>query len=147
MSPRVKIPRPPKRIKRDEFYSFSFAYLSEDSQYGTNYFGNKNTRDGFVMYQELMARLRVLSSIPITNILDMNKIQGLEYMPIKYFCHSIQNTCRQLQNNQDACDTQKLIIFRFGKQKYRMICVKAKEISGLLYVIAFDFDYSAYNHG
>ncbi|MBR1736421.1 MAG: hypothetical protein IJ736_05325 [Firmicutes bacterium] len=38
----------------------------------------------------------------------------------------------------------KLTVYRFGKNNYRIIC---KHKDNIMYVIRFDFDYSAYDHG
>ena len=41
----------------------------------------------------------------------------------------------------------KVVIFQFCNHNYRLICKDDIMHPNLMYVIAFDFDYSAYNHG
>lgn len=148
MNKKIKFSQSPKAANSSkEYYSFSFAYLSEDSQYGIGYFGNKKSKDGFLMYQDLMRKVKCISQTPIIDILDMDKSAGLEQISIKYFSTAIQHLHQIMEKQERIQNTQKLIIFRFGKQRYRMICTKDENNHNLLYILAFDFDYSAYNHG
>ena len=50
-------------------------------------------------------------------------------------------------NGYQFSNDQKVIVFRFGgNSSYRLLGVKGNE-SNVLYVIGYDFDFSAYNHG
>lgn len=40
----------------------------------------------------------------------------------------------------------KIIIFRFNKQKCRMLLIQSRTCQSLLYVIGYDWNYSAYKH-
>ena len=58
----------------------------------------------------------------------------------------VKDLCFAANGYQFSSD-QKVIVFRFGNNSgFRLLGVKGNE-SNVLYVIGYDFDYSAYNHG
>lgn len=121
---------------------FGFSYMSFDSSHGFEYF-RKSASDKCKAYEHLHKRLYELSQITVTEARDRGKTAGLEKIPLKQMSNKIQSIC--IQENL-ATDETKLTVFRFGQQKYRIICKDDIYQPNLMHVIAFDFDYSAYNH-
>jgi hypothetical protein len=44
-------------------------------------------------------------------------------------------------------EDSKIIVFRFNNQKSRILGVRSQECNSILYIIGYDWDFSAYNHG
>lgn len=51
-----------------------------------------------------------------------------------------------LKNSEIITKDSKEAVFRFGNQQYRLICKDDLNHPNLMHIIAFDFDFSAYNH-
>ena len=65
-------------------------------------------------------------------------------IPISQFKINFDSEIREkLQLTSDS----KIIVFRFNKQMCRILLVQSKLCSNLLYVIGYDWNYTAYNHG
>lgn len=72
------------------------------------------------------------------------KTVGYEMIPISQFKINFDSEIREkLQLTSDS----KIIVFRFNKQMCRILLVQSKRCSNLLYVIGYDWNYTAYNHG
>lgn len=52
----------------------------------------------------------------------------------------------QFRPSWNLPEDENVLIFRFKSSDYRMLCVKDKKRE-VLYIIGFDFDFSAYDHG
>ena len=52
----------------------------------------------------------------------------------------------RIKRELNLTNDSKIIIFRFNKQKCRMLLVQSKKCPSLLYVIGYDWNYSAYKH-
>ena len=68
---------------------------------------------------------------------------GYEMIPISEFKISFESIKRELQLSDDS----KIIVFRFNSQNNRLLGVRSKECNSILYIIGYDWDYSAYDHG
>ena len=79
----------------------------------------------------------------MTDLLGLRKQNGLETLFYKSFSPAMQAVFR---NTQIISGDSKLIVFRFCKGKYRMICKPDNELQSILHVIGFDFNHSAYEH-
>ena len=65
-------------------------------------------------------------------------------IPIHRFNINMDSIKKELR----LADDSKIIVFRFGKsQKYRILGVQCKDCASILYIIGYDWDFSAYDHG
>ena len=85
-----------------------------------------------------------LSQINTIEALQRGKKSGLEKIPVNQLSKSMQDICKGIDI---ISNDSKLIVFRFYNHNYRLICKDDIIHPNLMYVIAFDFDYSAYNQG
>lgn len=75
---------------------------------------------------------------------DKGKIAGCEKIPFKLLAAPMKLIC---QNTKIISGDSNLIIFRFFRQNYRILCRADHQHANLLYIVAFDFDFTAYDHG
>lgn len=68
---------------------------------------------------------------------------GYEMIPISDFFINLDNIKEDLSLSDDS----KIIVFRFNNQKNRILGVRSQECSSILYIIGYDWNYSAYDHG
>ena len=137
----MKIPY--KRLKREEekFPVFIFQYLNQDSkQHSFTFFNKGKTRDVIPVYESLLSKLKHLSSIPILELAEVGKTAAFETLPYSNFNEHLQHLFHASGIPRDA----KLTVFRFHNQQFRMICSSNDNV---FYIIAFDFNFSAYDHG
>lgn len=73
-------------------------------------------------------------------MLNLRKNSGLEAIPIYQFKKCFKNAV-------NAKPDEKLFLQRFAGQDYRLIMYKSPDIDNLMYIIGFDFDHTAYDHG
>lgn len=120
--------------------SFSFAYLTKNKRFNFESFSNDKSKRN-AMQAELTKRLIEISQKPWFFWYDCGKNTGIETIPFYEINFS--------PNGLDLTPDEKVIVFRFASGKCRMIGTKGKLCStcATYYVIGFDFNYSAYNHG
>ena len=117
--------------------TFSWKYLTTSKNYTFSSFAND-------MRKEMEAR-RALSSLVI-------ELSSLSWYDILCLKKNARCGFEQLQlsdlnfspNGYFFASDEKVAVFRFGNQKYRMIGIMKEDT---LHIIGYDFDYSAYNHG
>lgn len=124
-------------VKQIGHIAFSFKYLSNNNAYG------KKAVDKADIHAELFERMIQLSHVSIMKARAEGKIQGCE--PIKYGKFNTQMKT-VLDNIEIIQKDSTLSVFRFGNQKYRMICKSDDAHANVLYIIGFDIDFTAYNH-
>lgn len=122
---------------RDNYIAFSWQYLTKNKKYTFDYFAN-NMRNEMDARRALSSFLIYLSSLKVRDILSRKKDDkgGFERIDTNSLSFSPSN-------NYFGDDTE-VTVFRFCNQKYRLIGFLR---SSILYIIGYDFDYSAYNHG
>lgn len=120
----------------EQYPAFSFRYLTRNNQYQFDYFSNQNDKDK--MMSLLLERVREISEKPYTYWNGLSKNQGSEMIPY--------SEMKVNPNGLILSQDDKLIVFRFNRQQYRIIGIRI-ESCPILYIIGFDFNYSAYSHG
>lgn len=116
---------------------FSFEYLTKNKNYMFAYFADR-IRDELQVRQSLSELLKALSTKTWVEVAQLDKRAqcGFETLP------AIQ--LRFSPDGYDFSRDEKVWVFRFGNQQYRLIGIQSDNV---LYVLGYDFDYSAYNHG
>ncbi|MDR1702001.1 MAG: hypothetical protein LBR56_04430 [Sporomusaceae bacterium] len=118
---------------------FSFAYLTTNNNYTFKHFNDSS--EELACRKEFDKLLLLLSTTSWLDLIGRNKRQlgGYETIPIEQIAFSPAN----FHLSKDT----KLLSFRFGsKDKYRMLGWR-KDGCQALYIIGYDFDFSAYKHG
>lgn len=129
--------------KQSPLVSFSFKYLTDNKSFNFEYFGS-DMRNRHDAYEALCKRLQELSDYGIEKLMNMQKKQGCESIPYSDFYDSFKSVLNKVEV---VSKDSKLWIFRFSSGNYRIIA-KSNVLDGnILYIIGFDFDYSAYDHG
>ena len=122
--------------KIEESPIFCFKYLTTNKDYSFKYFQN----DKDLQYSKAI----ILD--------DIIKLQGRGWLAWGRGCGEAgfeAITYNQLNfrpANLDLSSDTKLIVFRINSQNWRLIGYKSDNFKGVLHVIGFDFNYSAYKH-
>lgn len=115
----------------------SFRYLTSNSSYNFNYFSNKN--NALEAKAELYDRIESITKDTWLHWNGLPKDRGgIETIN--------SGQIKWSPNGYSLTNDQKLIIFRFNSNNYRIIGFKDGQCP-TFYIIGFDFNYSAYNHG
>lgn len=123
--------------------SFSFKYLTSNKEHSFAYF-NSDMRNSHTAYEALVQRMQELCNTDMNYAKMIGKISGCEPIPYKRLSPSMQSICDSVEViSKDSS----LSVFRFNQNNYRLLCKTDINHPNLLYVIAFDFNYSAYDHG
>lgn len=91
---------------------------------------------------ELFEKLEEISNLTWKDLQNRPKETGYEMIPISEFNVNLDNIKKELYLSEDS----KIIVFRFNNQKCRLLGVRSQECSSILYIIGYDWNYSAYNH-
>lgn len=126
---------------------FSFRFLTTNSNHNWNYF--KDTAD---YHKTLTSFTNRLEDISRENWLywshqgKENGIEAIDYSRMRFQASITDEHKRQLGFTKDT----KVMVFRFdtfqGNGRGRIMGFKSTPCSAF-YIIGFDFDFSAYNHG
>lgn len=90
----------------------------------------------------LLKKFEELSTLTWKELQNRPKENGYEMIPISEFKISFENLKKELKLSEDS----KIIVFRFNNQKCRILGIRSNECSSILYIIGYDWDYSAYSH-
>ena len=120
---------------------FSFDTVTQNKNYSFKKV-DKGSKVG--AYEALLVKLNDLSSINAAEAHERGKIKGMEKIPYVQLSEGMQKIC---DGTGIVTKDSKVAVFRFCNQQYRMICKDDLIHSNLMHIIAFDFDYSAYDHG
>lgn len=93
--------------------------------------------------QNFFGKLEEISNLTWTELQNRPKETGYEMIPISDFYINLDNIKEDLKLSDDS----KIIVFRFNSQENRLLGVRSQECRSILYIIGYDWDYSAYNHG
>ena len=132
-----------KKLKKEQvkYPVFSFQYIDLSSkQFSIEYFQKNKGLPIVSVFGSLFDKLKRISSVPILDLADTGKVAAFETLSYSQFDQKLQNLFRSVQLAPDA----KLTVFRFCQQKCRLICSSDDNI---FYILAFDFNFSAYDHG
>ena len=132
-----------KQIKPLPHISFNLKYLTTNKSYCFKTLKG-DVRKSEKAFSELFVKLCNISELTLDDAKARGKIQGCEPIPYFQFSKSFQ----QVMDGIDVISKDStLSVFRFCQNDYRIICKTDVQHSNLLYIIGFDFDYSAYDHG
>lgn len=134
-----EIPRPSKRCMDELDYPiFCFHHLTKNSKFNFSYFDNTN--DKLRKAKKLLLRFEELSSNPWGEIIKQDKTKGFETIPY--------NQMRFTPHDLTVSNDSKMHVFRFGNRKDggRIIGYKSDKCHTIIHVVAFDFEFNAYNH-
>lgn len=118
----------------DQFPTFSFLHLTTNKRHNFNYLTEQIHQTKAILYD----RLEEISQHDWKYWLSQPKKTGLEVLPYDRMRFSPKSI--QLANDEN------IYVFRFYQNQYRILGIR-KEKCPVFYIIAYDFDHSAYDHG
>jgi len=113
--------------------SFSFCYLTTNKKYNFESLDKGKQKEWSAA---LVDRMIEISKEDWIYWFGLPKNKGIETIPYEKVNFS--------PNEIGISDDEKVIVFRFNSQKGRIIGFK---VDTIFYIIGFDFDFSAYDHG
>ena len=123
--------------------SFSFEY-SVNKKYSIEYITKKKKEKCNDIIFDLFKKLEELSKMKFVDFQNRPKNSGYEMIPISELNFKINENCmKSLCLSEDS----KIIVFRFHNQNCRLLLAQSRKCSSLFYVIGYDWDFSAYDHG
>lgn len=117
--------------------SVSFEYEISNTNYNPD--GIRDNRRRLKFYEDFKSKLKNITGKTWMDFGQESKKTGYESIPYKQFVKNIQSSFR---NVNIISPDSKLDIFRVADD-YRVI---GKYLNGVYYIIAYDIDFSAYNH-
>lgn len=123
--------------------TLSFEY-SVNSRYSIEYITKKSKEKCNSIIFALFQKLEELSKLTIKDLQNRPRESGYEMIPLSELNFEIDNDIKQ---DLELSNDSKVIVFRFNKQDCRLITAKSPKCKNLLYVLAYDWNFSAYNHG
>lgn len=132
-----------QQITRVPKICFGFEHVTTNKSHNFDIF-TKDKSKKCTAYEALFELMNKLSQITATEAQNRGKKLGLEKIPVHQLSKQMQDIC----NGIDIISgDSKVVIFQFCNHNYRLICKDDVMHPNLMHVIAFDFNYSAYNHG
>lgn len=128
--------------KRSEYISFCFKYLTDNDNFNFSYFSGKQKTEERDIKSNLYDRIEALSKLTWEQAALLPKNTGFETIPL--------DEIGFVPNDIVLSDEQKVYIFRFkgvNGHSCRMIGIKLPGERTVCYIIGYDFNYSAYDHG
>lgn len=134
----LKVAKPNQTVKEPDKPVLSFVYLTSNSRYNFEIFG-KDKHNRLTAKEDLVDRLIQLTQQTWIFWQSLGKKQGgLETLKASSINFSPQG--------YTFSEDEKVIVFRFASEDYRIIGFQDSS-SPTYYIIGFDFDHSAYDHG
>lgn len=123
---------------RSKLLAFSFAHVTEKKNYNFSHF-KSDVRKENEARRGLDELMQELSRHTLLELRERGKesFGGFEKLP---------RASIHFHPSWNLPEDENVWIFRFQSSDYRMLCVKDKKRE-VLYIIGFDFDFSAYDHG
>ena len=136
----IKTVRQKLKQGKSKYPVFSFKYYDKaNKQHSFVHFDKGKQRDKLPAYESLLDKLTQLSSTSMLELSGISKNTAFETLSYNQFNENLKNVFQRCELPPDS----KLTVFRFCNQQYRIICSSDDNI---FYIIAFDFNYSAYKH-
>lgn len=129
----------PSKQKEIDYPIFCFKHITTNSKYNIGYFRNK-MRDKERAYSAFFHLISDIQTHSWRELGNLNKKNRGSFETLYY--HQLKFCPRELEIAKD----DKVLVFRFKRDKYRMIGFKSNDLKNLIHIIGFDFDFSAYNH-
>ena len=128
-------------LANTESIILSFKYSIKDKKHSIEHiFKTKDNNKKTI--QNLFEKFEELSNLTWKELQNRPKQSGYETIPISEFKINLDNIKKDLE----LADDSKIIVFRFNNQKSRLFGVKSSQCKSILYIIGYDWDFSAYNH-
>ena len=125
----------------NESIILSFKYSIKDKKHSIEHiFKTKDNNKKTI--QNLFEKFEELSNLTWKELQNRPKQSGYETIPISEFKINLDNIKKDLE----LADDSKIIVFRFNNQKSRLLGVKSAQCKSILFIIGYDWDYSAYKH-
>ena len=129
--------------KHDNNIILSFKFSVKTKDYTIEKITKKSKEKCNDIIYELHEKFRELSNMRLLDFQNKPKSTGYEMLPLYELNVVIDE---QIKRELDLANDSKIIVFRFNKQKCRLLLVQSKKCPALLYVIGYDWNYSAYKH-
>lgn len=120
--------------------SFSLEWMTRNKSYSFSGFDRKRMCDELTARQALSELLALLSRSTWSEVLARRREELGGTEQIRYSELAFEADAVELLRDTRA------LSFRFGSGKYRALGIKMPN-DNRLYLIGYDFDYSAYDHG
>lgn len=119
--------------KKNQFYCFNFKYLTKNDKYNFNYFNSKKSNQIGDAIKHISNEMFIVSQIQVKNRQNTRFKRSMTFKEIsgKYGEYQFQ-------------DDMEIISLHNGD--FRIVCFCEEAFSNILYVLAFDWDFSLYNH-
>lgn len=127
----------------DENIILSFKYSVNSKEYTIEKITKKTKEKCNEIMYELYEKFKELSNVRLVDFQNKPKSVGYEMLHLYELNIVIDERIRE---ELELTNDSKIIIFRFNKQKCRILLVQSKKCPSLLYVIGYDWNYSAYKH-
>lgn len=123
--------------------TFSFAWMTHNKRYSLQE-AKKFKGNAAPILESLFELLVTLSQENWNDLDHLSKYQGgYEQLPVSELKDSILDAVPE----ETVRSTIALDVFRFGKEKARLIALSTPDKPDLLYIVGFDLDFSLYHHG
>ena len=121
-------------IKKQQFLSFNFKYLTNNSRYNFKYFSNDDKKCELFKLPEVCYKMCIINHIKVKEK-QSNKdlLSGMKYKEIKH-------------SYGDSVYNDDMPIIKIRTRNCRILCFSENTYSNVLYVLCFDWDYSCYKH-
>lgn len=129
-------------IANNNHILLSFKYSIKNKNYTIEKITGANQKCNKIM-KKLFEKLQEISKLTWKELQNRPRESGYEMIPISQFKIDLTSIKEELK----LADDSKIIVFRFNNQDVRLLGVRSQECSSILYVIGYDWDFSAYNHG
>ena len=123
------------KLSSDRTVAFSFKHLTSRKEYNFEGLDKGKNRE---WHSALVDRIMQISKEPWLTWLNTPKETGIETIRASQLNFS--------PSGYEFSPDEKVFIFRFNSQSGRIIGIKERE-SPVYFVIGFDMDFSAYDHG
>ena len=120
-------------LKKEQFYCFNFKYLTKNSNYNFEYFKKQKTNKLQDAIKHITEEMFMVSQIKVKDRQNPRFKKSMTFVEIaeKYGPSTFQ-------------DDMQLIKLHNGD--YRIVCFCEEAYSNILYVLAFDWDFTLYKH-
>ncbi len=128
-------------LANNENIILSFKYSIKDKKHSIEHiFKTKDNNKKII--KNLFEKFEELSNLTWKELQNRPKQSGYETIPISEFRINLDNIKKDLE----LADDSKIIVFRFNNQNSRLLGVKSSQCKSVLYIIGYDWDFSAYRH-
>ena len=119
--------------KKKQFYGFNFKYLTQNSHYNFEFFKTKKSNQLHDAIKHITNEMFHVSQIQVK---DRQNSRFKRSMTFKDISH----------NYGDSKFQEDMEIISLHNGDYRIVCFCEEAFSNILYVLAFDWDFSLYKH-